>query len=427
MGLLNTEIKKRIEMINRGEVPEGYKKTKIGIIPEDWEAKTLSDINTITTGSTPSRSNNKYFNGSIPWVKTTDLNNSYIFDTEEKITELALKETSIKYVEENSILVAMYGGFNQIGRTGLMKIRGTTNQAISSFLVDEVNYNSEYVLQWLNYSRNLWRKFAASSRKDPNITKKDVEKFPIAKLNYLEQKAIAQILSAWDKAIELKEQLIEEKKERKKGLMQRLLTGELRLPGFGREEAKKTRLKGYIKEIKRKNTKEKINKILSVTNTNGFIEQHEQFDKRVASSNLSNYKIIEKGEFAYNPSRINVGSIDLLRNYEAGVLSPMYIVFKTEKEKLLPEYLYQYVKSDEFYAQIKSFLQGSVRQSLSFKALEMIRLFIPKSLKEQEAIARLLSTADKEIELLEEELEQLKLQKKGLMQLLLTGIIRVKC
>ncbi|NLN42063.1 MAG: restriction endonuclease subunit S [Clostridiales bacterium] len=343
--------------------------------------------------------------------------NGWSNSIEQKSAKTYFKTGDILYGKLRPYLKKYYlAEFDGVCSTEIWVIKGKTNLVCNEFLF--------YLIQTekFNFVANI-STGTKMPRADWDYIKSTIFKIPPLP----EQRKITEILSTWDKAIELKEQLIEEKKEQKKGLMQKLLRGEIRLPGFGREEAKKTRLKGYIKEIKRKNTKEKINKILSVTNTNGFIEQHEQFDKGVASSNLSNYKIIEKGEFAYNPSRINVGSIDLLRNYEAGVLSPMYIVFKTEKEKLLPEYLYQYVKSDEFYAQIKSFLQGSVRQSLSFKALEMIRLFIPKSLKEQEAIARLLSTADKEIELLEGELEQLKLQKKGLMQLLLTGIIRVKC
>lgn len=151
-----------------------------------------------------------------------------------------MNETSLKFVEENSILIAMYGGFNQIGRTGLMKIKGTTNQAISSLYIDEKEYNSEFVLQWLNANRYYWRRLAASSRKDPNITKKDVEDFPIVKIPYLEQKKIASVISIWNKNIELKENLLKEKLTYKKGLIERLLTGKVRLKGFNYKEETKS-------------------------------------------------------------------------------------------------------------------------------------------------------------------------------------------
>lgn len=245
---MKDEVKQKVLKIIQKKCPEGYKKTKYGIIPSDWQLDTLSSISNISTGATPLRSKSEYFIGNIPWVKTTDLNNSYIYSTEERINEKALQETSVKWVEDNSILIAMYGGFNQIGRTGLMKTRGTTNQAISSFWVDEEEYHSEYILHWLNGNRDYWKKLAGSSRKDPNITKKDVEDFPIARPNYNEQIKIAEILSTWDKAIELKGNLIEEKKNQKTGLMQKLLTGKVRLPGFN-GVTNLVKLDSYIREI----------------------------------------------------------------------------------------------------------------------------------------------------------------------------------
>lgn len=253
---MNHELKKKVHQINKGIYPKGYKISNIGIHPKEWEVKTLSQVGKVSSGSTPLRLRSEYYNGDIPWVKTTDLNNSYIYRTEEKINEIAIKKTSVKWVEENSILVAMYGGFNQIGRTGLLKVRGTTNQAISSLFVDEVNYNSEFILHWLNFKKWFWKRYAGSSRKDPNITKKDIENFPLVKPSYPEQQKVARILSTWDKAIELKEKLIVEKKKQKKGLMQKLLTGEIRLPGFfgGWEEVK-------LSSISTINKGEQLNKI----------------------------------------------------------------------------------------------------------------------------------------------------------------------
>lgn len=420
---MNAEIKERIEMINKGEVPEGYKKTKVGIIPENWEVETLSDINTIVTGATPLRSNNKYFNGNIPWVKTTDLNNSYIIDTEEKITELALKETSVKYVEKNSILVAMYGGFNQIGRTGLMKIRGTTNQAISSFLVDEVNYNSEYVLHWLNANRNFWRKFAASSRKDPNITKKDVEDFPIIKLNYLEQQKIAQILFTWDQAIELKEKLIEEKKEQKKGLMQKLLTGEVRLPGFD-GEWEEVRLEEVLFSPKKEIVQNPQDYYLLTVklHLNGI----EATDKKPNKTKRGRpYYIRKPKELLIGRQNFHNGGIGIVPDEMESYIASNAISTLEAKEGDIKFYYY-YLSNANFYKRIGHIVGGTGQKEISETEMKKLKLIIPKSSNEQKAIAKILSTADKEIELLNQELEQLKLQKKGLMQLLLTGIIRVK-
>jgi len=138
----------------------------------------IKDIATVQAGATPLRSEEKYFkNGSIPWLKTLDLNNGDIFETEEKITELAIKETSCKVREINSVLVAMYGGFNQIGRTGLLRIAAATNQAVSAIKVDQSLVRPEFLHFLLNAKVDYWKRVAISSRKDPNITKNDVENF----------------------------------------------------------------------------------------------------------------------------------------------------------------------------------------------------------------------------------------------------------
>ena len=256
----------------------------------------------------------------------------------------------------------------------------------------------------------------------PKVNRQDLGGYFFMVPSISEQTKIADTLLTWDKAIELKEKLIEEKKNQKTGLMQKLLTGKVRLPGFN-GVTNLVKLDSYIREIKTKNKDDKETRVLSVTNRQGFILQEDQFDRIVASKNLTNYKIIKKGQFAYNPSRVNVGSIDLLTNFESGLLSPMYVVFQCKKE-LLSDYLYHFLKSDTFLNIIPNLLQGSVRDSLSFDSLGLVRLFIP-TIEEQSAIAERFNLFDKEILLLEKEVEYLKEQKKGLMQLLLTGIVRV--
>lgn len=404
---------------------EAVKSTSIGLFPEDWEKNKLSSISCISTGLTPLRSKSEYFADDIFWVKTTDLNNSLIFDTEEKISYLALKETSIKMVEPNSILIAMYGGFNQIGRTGLMKIKGTTNQAISSFYIDEIEYHSEYVLYWLNNFRKYWRRFAASSRKDPNITKKDVEDFPIMKPKYDEQKKIASILSTWDKAIELKEKLIEQKKEQKKGLMQKLLTGEVRLPGF-EEEWRKIKLKKLIHEIIDRSTINNQYELLSVTK-NGIVPQSEHFNKQIASQDNVGYKIVRKNNLVFSTMNLWMGSLDVLTNKEIGIVSPAYKVFEFTNQ--LNALYGKYFMTSDYMIWIYNVNseQGAsiVRRNLDLKGLLNTLVKTP-SIKEQKAIAKVLFTLEQEVNLLIEELEEIQNQKKGLMQNLLTGKIRVR-
>lgn len=404
-------------------IPKGYKQSQLGLIPEEWEVKRLGELGEIKSGTTPSREKCFYYSeGTIPWVKTLDLNNGIVLATEEKVTNKAIEDTSLVLLPRGTILVAMYGGFNQIGRTGILGIEATINQAISGVVLGK-EYDAAYTLQYLNLNVSRWRKYAASSRKDPNITGKDVFNFNLTIPPLPEQRKIAEVLSTWDKAIELQTAIIDKLTLRKKGLMQQLLTGKKRLKGFS-DIYNLSSLKGLIDEVSVRNGKLEGIPVLSVTNTRGFVSQLEQFDKEVASEDNSNYKIVCKGQFAYNPSRINVGSIDILRTFERGLLSPMYVVFKVNERKLSADYLCQQLKSWWFIGHISNYVQGSVRDSLSFDGLCSMKFFIP-SIKEQNAIAEILTSADREIEKEKQKLAALKQQKKGLMQQLLTGKKRV--
>ena len=185
----------------------------------EWECKTLSDIAEISSGTTPLRSNLEFFTGgTIPWVKTTDLNNSFITQTEEKITPKAKARVN----PIGSVLVAMYGGFNQIGRTGCLSVPAATNQALSVLVLNQKRALPAYVLAWLNAKVEDWKRIASSSRKDPNITGSDVAKFSIILPDPDEQERIASLLSSLDAQITAETQKLEALKTHKKGLMQQL-------------------------------------------------------------------------------------------------------------------------------------------------------------------------------------------------------------
>lgn len=262
-----------------------------------------------------------------------------------------------------------------------------------------------------------------------NITQKEFLdlKIPIPPL--AEQEKIAEILSTWDDAIEQTERLKTNAEIHKKALMQQLLTGKKRLLDENgerfSEEWKKTKLGGFINEFSRRNKNNKIQTVLSISNRIGFTLPENQFSKRVASQDLSNYKIVKKGMFGYNPSRINVGSLGRLDEQEEGVLSPMYVVFKIDEDFLNSDYLLFWFSSYEARYRIESGAQGSVRETLNFDAMRAFPFKLPP-LEEQQKIASVLNTADREIELLTQKIEHLKIEKRALMQQLLTGKRRVK-
>ena len=194
----------------------------------DWSQSRIGEIFQVTSGSTPLRSDNRFFeNADIAWVKTTDLNNGLIEKTEEKISQIALKETSVKILPKGTVFVAMYGGFNQIGRTGLLVHEAACNQALSAIYPNE-KIDSYFLLTFLNHKVDDWKNFAASSRKDPNITKSDVLAFPLKYPVKEEQTKIASFLSVVDEKISQLTQKHALLSQYKQGMMQKLFSQQIR-------------------------------------------------------------------------------------------------------------------------------------------------------------------------------------------------------
>ena len=277
-----------------------------------------------------------------------------------------------------------------------------------------------YALQHEQVIRELRR--IATGTSVYGVSKTNLSKVRIPLPQLPEQKAIAQVLSTADAAIHTTEKLIAQKELRKKWLMQQLLTGKKRLKGFG-GEWKELRLKDVTTNFSRRNKDLIDAKVFSVTNKSGFVLQSDHFEGKVAGDDLSNYKIIKKHEFAYNPARINVGSLAYF-DEEIGVISSLYVCFKTTRN-ILDYFLFQFLKIDHTKHRIESLGEGGVRVYLWYDLFSKIKINLP-SIEEQTAIAQVLQAADKEISLLKAKAEKLREQKKGLMQQLLTGKVRLK-
>lgn len=287
----------------------------------------------------------------------------------------------------------------------------------------KVDYNPIVINEILKmqYVRKQVMKMAAGAQ-HINISQDSLKRIWIVIPNAVQQEYAKKFLEMYLKQIDLLQRKIELLRLKKIWLIQNLITGKKRLPGYY-DTWKKDKLKKYIEEMTEKNQSVLVSNVKSISNKFGFINQSTQFGKKVASDDLSNYKIVKKGYIAYNPSRINVGSIALYHGETFGVISPMYIVLKT-KNGLNEKFFMYYVKTSLFNQHIKSQLSGSVRETLKFNDLCAIKIDLP-SYDEQNTIVKVLETADKEIELLEKKLELIKQEKKAIMQLLLTGIVRV--
>lgn len=234
------------------------------------------------------------------------------------------------------------------------------------------------------------------------------------------QKKIATIFSECDRAIELTEKLIAAKQQRKAALMQQLLTGKLRLPGFLDTHWKACELGDVASNSARRIGTGTPPPVYSVTNSVGMVPM----DESVVGASIDRYKAVAKHDFAYNPMRINVGSIAMWEGDGEVLVSPDYVVFRCGPD-LDPEFLNHYRTSHQWDQFVTKAGGGSVRVRIYFSDLAELPLKLP-SVEEQKAIAAVLNTQDREIGLLQKKLDALRRQKKGLMQQLLTGRVRVR-
>ena len=221
----------------------------------------------------------------------------------------------------------------------------------------------------------------------------------------VEQTKIATLLRLIDERIATQNKIIEDLKKLKSAIIEKEYTHKTK---------SNSHIGDFIEQTSKRNKNRAIQNVLSVSNRQGFIQQSEQFENRsVASDDTSSYKIVKKNNFAFNPARINVGSIARLTTFDRGIVSPMYICFRT-KDTLFPEYLDYYFETKQFFTEIQKRLEGSVRQCLSFEGLCNIPLCIP-TIEVQQQVGKQLSTLVQEIKLEIDFLELLQRQKKFLL------------
>jgi type I restriction enzyme S subunit len=216
------------ELLTKGIGHKEFKDTKIGRIPKEWEVVRLGDIAKLESGGTPSRQKPEYWeNGTIPWVKSGELNDGVIYDTEEKITELGLKNSSAKIFSKGTLLIALYGA--TVGKTGVLGIDASTNQAVCAIFPKSSDVFDSRFLQYclIFYRSRLISQSSGGAQ--PNIYLYVLRDFRLPLPLLSEQQKIAEILSKWDEVIELKRGKKERLERMKKKVMDLLLTGKVRI------------------------------------------------------------------------------------------------------------------------------------------------------------------------------------------------------
>lgn len=412
---MNPTFKARIESIRRGEVPEGYKRTKAGIMPVSWcKEKTYQAKDLFVSVS------DKKYGGTLEVLSVTQ---------DRGIVPRRLVDIDIKYddsnlgtykkVDKGDFVISLrsfQGGIEYSDYVGIVSPAYTVVRSKQKIVAGyyKAYFKTKDFIKRLNIG-------TYGIRDGKQVSFDDFGDMVLQYPPVNEQEKIADILAGQDRVIALKEQLLAEKQKQKKYLMQQLLTGKKRLPGFSGEWIV-SRLEDLFSERVETNCAEL--RLLAITSGQGVIPRDELELKDNSSEDKSKYKKICVGDIGYNTMRMWQG-VSAFSNYE-GIVSPAYTILKSNSEIDAKFFAYLFKLPSIIFLFFR-YSQGLVddTRNLKYENLKRIRVLFPQDKKEQTAIAEILSTADKEIELLKKDIEQEKLKKKSLMQLLLTGIVRV--
>lgn len=401
------------EVIEKTEYKKGYKKTKLGWIPEDWDIVHLDSICDVRDGTHDSP---KYYNYGIPFLTSKNLTeNGLDFYNVNYISEEDHKKFSERSKVENGDIL-----FGMIGTIGNPTIVNTTinfsikNMALIKFFKD-TKINNFYLLNTIK-SKIISNQFSKTANEGVQsfISLRKIRKLLIPLPLKEEQEKIAEILSAWDDGIETLEKLIEQKEILKKATMQKLF--------LEKESWKMMRFDKIFKDFCKKNCPRE--RLLSATQENGVIPR-DMLSGKVMSpeGSLNGYKLIEAGDFVISLRSFQGG---LEYSKYRGILSPAYTVLKNIID-IDKDFYRHFFKSYKFIEKYLSISVIGIRdgKQISYSDLSSVKIPYPP-LEEQEKIGKILNCYDEELQLLNSKLEKLKDQKKGLMQKLLTGQIRVK-
>ena len=417
---MTPEIKNRIEQIGRSEVPKGYKKTKTGILPANWDVHMLGDCLSRVERPVEVKSNKLYTQIGI---RSHGKGLFY----KEPVTGADLGSKSVFWIEPDCFILNIVFAWEQaIGKTTQSEVGMIGSHRFPMYRPVNDRVDIDYRISYFLTKRGTDILEAASpggAGRNKTLGQDRFLKSKIVLPPFKEQQKIVAILTAQDKIIELKENLLTEKQRQKKYLMQQLLTGKKHLPGFS-GEWKKTKLKNILHERKTYSPK-RLDYPHVTLSTEGIFPKSERYDRdHLVRDEDKEYKITHKGDICYNPANLKFGAI-CENTFGDAIFSPIYVTFEVRKN-VCRGYLANYLMRWDFINAVRKYEEGTVYERMAVKPENFLKfeIFLPQ-IEEQTAIAEVLSAADREIELLQQDIEQEKQKKKALMQLLLTGIVRV--
>jgi type I restriction enzyme S subunit len=411
------------------------KKVKVGNVPNlrfpgfegEWEETLLGNLATISSGGTPSRQNTAYWNGSIPWVTTSLVNSETIFEAEELITPLGLKNSSAKLFPKGTVLMAMYGQGKTRGQVAMLGIDACTNQACAAIITKPNVLDSRFLFQDLSKRYNEIRELSNKGGQE-NLSGSIVKRLDIVFPSLAEQNKIASVLSVIDQRIQTQNKIIEELKLLKNTVSKKIFSGQIKFQdknerGFPEWELKKL---GDIGET--------YNGLTGKTKENfgtgkPYIQYKQIFDRSeidiskcdfVSVIGNENQNRVKKGDVFFTvssetPEEIGMSSVLLEEVGEMYLNSFCFGYRPSSIETLDPSFARYLFRSETFRNEIIKLAQGSTRYNMSKIALMKSKVYLP-CIEEQTKIAEFLSALGNKIGLERSLLQQLENQKQYFLQ-----------
>lgn len=348
----------------------------------EWKEVRLGDVCTrVCSGGTPKSTNLSYYGGKIPWLNTKEIDFNRIYFTEKTITDSGLNNSSAKWIVPNTVTVAMYGA--TAGKSCIVKVPMTTNQACCNLTINDEVADYEFVYYSLKNDYTTLASLANGGAQQ-NLNAQIIKDYVLKMPSLADQRRIASILSSLDRKIELNNKINADLEEMVQAIFKnwfvdfepfkdgKFVDSELGMI----PEGWKVGTLGDITKNKSAKVKERNDvKVLSPVTTGELVLSEEYFTKQVFSSSIAKYKIVNKGDFAYNPARVNIGSLGRNEFDFDGCVSPVYVVFSVLDG--YENYFDLFRKTDFFKDSVASLAIGGVRQSLSYDDLSSIEVIIP--------------------------------------------------
>ncbi len=341
------------------------------LVPKKWQVHLIDEIAIRGSGHTPDRKIPEYWNGGIKWVSLADsdkLDRKFINSTTHEISQTGIENSSAEIHPPDSVLISRDAG---VGKSAVMACEMAVSQ---HFIVWRCG--SKLVPLFLYYTLQSQKAFF--ERIAVGSTIKTIGLGIFRRLKMLvpplhEQQKIADILATWDEALEKLDALIIAEGRRKQALMQQIITGHCRLPGF-RKPWRRVELSEVAEECSIRNgLKLDRTRLYAVTKAEGMVPMREN----VQGATINRCQIVERGWFAYNPMRINIGSIARWENDEPVMVSPDYVVFRTKESLLLSDYLNHIRRAVIWSDFVGAAGNGSVRIRIWFDDLGYFKFPLP--------------------------------------------------